>query len=125
MISDPRLDRASTDIHEADYRVTEDGSVERAPSRSRRGWLAPLTAGLLFVATKFKFLLVALKGIPFFTTGLTAIVSIGACALAFSWQFAVGRSCSLHPRDGYVSSSGATACQPPRPSSSILAPSSP
>ena len=90
MISDPRLDRPSADIHEADYRVLEDGNIERAPDNNRRRWLAPLTAALIFFATKLKFVLAGLKGLPFFTTGITALVSIGAYALAFSWQFAVG-----------------------------------
>lgn len=90
MFSDPRLDRSTADIHEADYRVADDGSVERAPRRSTRSWLAPLTAVLLFIATKFKFIIAALKGIPFLSTGVTALISIGAYALAFSWQFAVG-----------------------------------
>jgi Zn-dependent protease len=90
MISDPRLDRPAADIHEADYRVLEDGNVERAPDNNRRRWLAPLTAALIFLATKLKFVLAGAKSLPFFTTGITALVSIGAYALAFSWQFAVG-----------------------------------
>lgn len=90
MISDPRLDRPPADIHEADYRVVENGELERAPSGKQRRWLAPLTAVLLFIVTKLKFVLAAVKGLPFLTTGITAIVSIGAYALAFSWQFAVG-----------------------------------
>jgi Zn-dependent protease len=80
-------------VYEADYRVTGEGEVVRAPSR-RQHWLkrylGPVGAGILFLATKLKFLLVALKGVKFFTTGITALVSIGAYALWFPWQFAVG-----------------------------------
>lgn len=90
MVSDPRWDRATGDIHEADYRVTDEGTVERTATRTKRGWLAPLTAVLLFVATKFKIIFAAVKSVPLFTTTFTAVVSIGAYALAFSWQFAVG-----------------------------------
>ncbi|RIK39923.1 MAG: peptidase M50 [Chloroflexi bacterium] len=90
MVSDPRWDRATGDIHEADYRVTDEGTVERTATRNKRGWLAPFTAVLLFVATKFKIIFAAVKSVPLFTTTFTAVVSIGAYALAFSWQFAVG-----------------------------------
>lgn len=79
-------------IIDADYRVTETGEVERAPARrgSRGGIVGTLIAALVFLATKLKFVLGALKGVKFLGTGLSAIVSVGAYALAFGWQFAVG-----------------------------------
>ncbi len=80
-------------INEADYRVSSEGDVVRAPAR-RDPWLkrvlGPAGAALLFIATKLKFLLIGLKGVKFLGTGITALVSIGAYALLFPWQFAVG-----------------------------------
>lgn len=83
---------ADREIIDADYRVTQTGEVEPARKKSRfsRGWLGPLTAILFFIGTKFKFVLTALKGVKFLGTAVTAIVSIGAYALAFGWQFGVG-----------------------------------
>lgn len=81
------------DIYDADYRVSAEGELVRAPSR-RDHWLkrvlGPVGAILLFVATKLKFVLAALKGVKFLGTGFTALLSIGAYALFFPWQFAVG-----------------------------------
>jgi Zn-dependent protease len=80
-------------VYEADYRVSNDGEVVRSPSR-REHWLkrtlGPVGAGILFLVTKLKFLLVALKSVKFLSTGITAVISIGAYALWFPWQFAVG-----------------------------------
>lgn len=79
------------EIIDADYRVTETGEVVReGRGRDRRGMIGTLLAALLFVATKGKFLLSALKGVKFLGTGFTALLSIGAYALAFGWQFGVG-----------------------------------
>lgn len=79
------------ELYEPDYRVMPDGEIREAPSRkSRGGMIGLLGAILLFVATKFKFLLGALKGFKFFGTVSTAVLSIGAYALAFGWQFGVG-----------------------------------
>lgn len=82
-------------ILDADYRVLDDGRVEPAPPRRKRDhplrrWLGPLGALLLFVGTKLKFVLAALKGFKFFGTGISALLSIGAYALLFPWQFALG-----------------------------------
>jgi len=80
-------------VYDADYRVSPDGELVRVPSR-RDHWLkralGPVGAVLLFVATKLKFLLAALKGVKFLGTGVTALLSIGAYALYFPWEFAVG-----------------------------------
>jgi Zn-dependent protease len=79
-------------VYEADYRVREDGEIEPArkpPSRLKQ-LFGPFGAALLFIATKLKFLIVGLKGIKFFGTGFTALLSIGAYALLFPWQLAVG-----------------------------------
>lgn len=78
--------------YEADYRVREDGQIERTPKAPAR-WkqlLGPLGFGLIFLATKFKFIFASLKGVKFIGTGITAILSIGAYALLFPWQFAIG-----------------------------------
>jgi Zn-dependent protease len=81
-------------VYEADYRVRDDGEIEPTPARkppSRlKQWLGPFGAGLLFLATKFKFIIASLKGVKFIGTGFSAILSIGAYALLFPWQFAVG-----------------------------------
>jgi Zn-dependent protease len=90
MSSDPGWDRVAPNIHEADYRVAEDGSIQRTAPPRKRGILAPLTAALVFIGTKLKFVLLALKGFPALMTGATALLSIGVYAWAFNWQFAVG-----------------------------------
>jgi Zn-dependent protease len=79
-------------IYEADYRVSPEGEIERRdrrPSRWKRV-LGPLLPVLIFVATKLKFILSALKGIKFFGTGISALLSVGAYAMFFGWQFGVG-----------------------------------
>jgi Zn-dependent protease len=79
-------------IYEADYRVTEDGQIEPS-SRRPPGWkraLGPLLPVLIFLATKLKLILTALKSIKFFGTGFSALLSVGAYALVFGWQFGVG-----------------------------------
>src|SRR5690606_32302901 len=48
-----------------------------------------LTA-LIFAATKLKFIVTLLKSVKFLSTGVTALLSVGAYALWFGWQFAVG-----------------------------------
>lgn len=88
-------DNMTTDhreIIDADFRVTESGEVVRGDQgRNRRGGvIGTLLAALLFIATKAKFLLSALKGVKFLGTGVTALLSIGAYALAFGWQFGIG-----------------------------------
>lgn len=80
-------------VYEADYRLSSEGELVRTPNR-RDPWLkrvlGPAGAALLFVATKLKFVLGALKGVKFLGTGVTALLSVGAYALLFPWQFAVG-----------------------------------
>lgn len=78
--------------YDADYRVNDDGSIERRAKRQSRlkALLGPLIAILIFSATKLKFLLIALKSVKFLGTGVTALLSVGAYALYFGWQFAVG-----------------------------------
>lgn len=83
-------------IIEADYRLNpETGVPERAPSsRSRqwRRWLGPVVL-LIGILSKAKGLLVPLKVLlkgPVLGPLASAVVSIGAYALAFGWQFAVG-----------------------------------
>lgn len=86
MYSEPR------NVIDADYRVTPTGELEqpgKKPSRWR-SLVGPVAAALLFLLTKGKFVFVAIKGLPFIATGITAILSIGAYAWAFGWQFGVG-----------------------------------
>ena len=78
-------------VYEADYRVSDDGEVVR--SETRQSWLKRITGpagvALIFILTKLKWVLALFK-FKFLTTGLTALVSIGAYALLFPWQLAVG-----------------------------------
>lgn len=79
-------------IYEADYRVSEDGQIERRNQRPvlwKRA-LGPLIPILIFAATKLKFLVAAFKSVKFLGTGVTMILSAGAYALLFPWHFAVG-----------------------------------
>lgn len=83
-------------VFDADYRVNpETGEPERAPSR-RPGWWRRLLAPLLVLVgllSKAKVLLVPLKLLksgPFLGPSISALVSIGAYALAFGWQFGLG-----------------------------------
>ncbi len=77
-------------VVEADYRVI-DGEVRRSTKKRSRlqTLLGPVGALLIFIATKFKFVLALVK-VPALATGFTALISIGAYALLFPWQFAVG-----------------------------------
>ena len=79
-------------VYDADYRVSPEGEVVRAPRRDPwlKRALGPIGAAILFIVTKLKFVLAALKGVKFLGTGVSALVSIGAYALYFPWQFAVG-----------------------------------
>jgi Zn-dependent protease len=78
-------------VYEADYRVSDDGEVVRSDKRPSRlkQIFGPVGVGIIFLLTKLKWVLVLFK-FKFLATGLTALVSIGAYALLFSWQFAVG-----------------------------------
>ena len=51
---------------------------------------AGLVAGIVLVATKLKFVLLALPKLKLFTTSASMLVSIAAYALIFGWPFAVG-----------------------------------
>ncbi|HUZ01896.1 MAG TPA: site-2 protease family protein [Thermomicrobiaceae bacterium] len=84
-------------VVDADFRVNpESGIPERMPSRRQpSGWrrlLAPLVAvgGLL---AKLKYVLIPLKllfALPLVAPIVTAVISIGAYAWIFGWQFGVG-----------------------------------
>jgi Zn-dependent protease len=78
-------------VYEADYRVSGDGEIvrtNRQPSWLRR-LFGPVGVGLIFILTKLKWVLALFK-FKFLATGVTALISIGAYALLFPWQFAVG-----------------------------------
>jgi len=77
---------------EADFRVSETGEVIRN-KRDRSWWgrvFGPVAAVFVFLASKFSFILGALKGVKFIGTGLTALISVGSYALLFNWQFGIG-----------------------------------
>lgn len=78
-------------VYEADYRVSGDGEVVRSDRRQSRlkGLFGPVGVAVIFVLTKLKWVLALFK-FKFLATGLTALLSIGAYALLFPWQFAVG-----------------------------------
>ncbi len=79
------------DVIQADYQVMSDGQVVETGSGSRRkGMAGTLFAIVVFLATKLKFILVGLKGVKFLSTASTALVSVGAYALFFGWQFGIG-----------------------------------
>ena len=80
------------ETYDADYRVLEDEQAEETkPPRSKwRKFLGPLATVLVFAATKLKFIFVLLKSVKFLSTGVTALLSIGAYAVWFGWQFGVG-----------------------------------
>jgi Zn-dependent protease len=83
-------------VYDADYRVNpETGVLERTQSRTAgrvRRFLGPLLV-IIGILAKIKLIMIPLqflKGLPFLAPTLTALVSIGAYALAFGWQFGVG-----------------------------------
>ena len=78
-------------VYEADYRVSGDGEVVRSDRRQSRlkGLFGPVGVAIIFVLTKLKWVLALFK-FKFLATGLTALLSIGAYALLFPWQFAIG-----------------------------------
>jgi Zn-dependent protease len=89
-MNDPRS------IYDADYRVNPGTGVpERAPVR-KKGRLRRMVAPLLMVIgvlAKLKWITVPLQMIkagPILGPTVTALVSIGAYALAFGWQFGIG-----------------------------------
>ena len=83
-------------VYDADYQVNpETGVLERTQSRTAgrvRRLLGPLLV-IIGILAKIKWIMIPLqflKGLPFLAPTLTALVSIGAYALAFGWQFGVG-----------------------------------
>jgi Zn-dependent protease len=80
------------DTYDADYRALEEKQVEKpkSPPGKWRKFLGPVATMLLFAATKLKFIVTILKSIKFLSTGITALLSIGAYAVWFGWQFGVG-----------------------------------
>ncbi len=67
------------------------------PGSGRSGWRerlkrfgGPLLAALILIATKLKAVLLLLPKLKILTTSGTMLVSIGAYALIWGWQFAVG-----------------------------------
>ena len=72
------------------YNEHYEGPIRHEPRfRLLRKLAAPFIGlGLLF--WKFKFLLAAVFKLKLFTTGATMLVSIGAYALLWPWQFAIG-----------------------------------
>ncbi len=80
------------EVIDADFRVSETGEVIR--NKPERSWLrralGPGAAILVFLASKFKFVFAALKGVKFLGTGITALISVGSYALLFNWQFGIG-----------------------------------
>ena len=78
-------------VYEADYRVSGDGEVIRSDKRPSwlKGLFGPVGVALIFLVTKLKWVLALFK-FKFLATGVTALLSVGAYALLFPWQFAVG-----------------------------------
>jgi Zn-dependent protease len=71
----------------ADYKITPEGTVQRQGTARRRSVVGGVIASLLYVLTKFKIVLLFVsKG----STLLSMLVSVGAYALFYPWQFAAG-----------------------------------
>src|SRR4051794_10000272 len=61
-----------------------------APATGLRRVLGPVIAGIVLLAGKLKFLLIALKGAKFLTTSATMLVSVAAYAWIWGFPFAAG-----------------------------------
>src|SRR3954453_6885656 len=70
--------------------VTEPAVPASRPQSGLRRTIGPVIAGLALLASKLKYLLIALKGAKFLTTSATMLVSVAAYALIWGWSFAVG-----------------------------------
>jgi Zn-dependent protease len=70
--------------------VTEPAVPASRPQSGLRRTIGPVIAGLALLASKLKFLLVALKGAKFLSTSATMLVSVGAYALIWGVPFAAG-----------------------------------
>lgn len=81
-------------IYDAEYRVADEvipAAPEDHPQQGkRRGVLGMLVTAAIFLATKGKLIFTLLNSVKFLSTGITAVVSVGAYALWLGWQFAVG-----------------------------------
>lgn len=60
------------------------------PKRSNRSWIGAALAGLLLFGAKAKWLIALATKAKFLTPLLSAFASVGAYALFWGWQFAVG-----------------------------------
>src|SRR3954447_1490417 len=70
--------------------VPEPAAPVGSPPSGLRRTIGPVIAGLALLASKLKFLLVALKGAKFLSTSATMLVSVGAYALIWGVPFAAG-----------------------------------
>jgi len=75
---------------EPDYEPIHPGSGRRDWRERAKRWGGPIIAALVLVATKLKAVLLLLPKLKIFTTSASMLVSIGAYALIWGWQFAVG-----------------------------------
>jgi Zn-dependent protease len=75
---------------EPDYEPIHPGSGRRDWRERAKRWGGPIIAALVLVATKLKAILLLLPKLKIFTTSASMLVSIGAYALIWGWQFAVG-----------------------------------
>ena len=73
-----------------DYEPIHPGSGRRDWRERAKRWGGPIVAALVLVATKLKAVLLLLPKLKIFTTSASMLVSIGAYALIWGWQFAVG-----------------------------------
>src|SRR4051812_23493566 len=60
------------------------------PASALKRYAGPVLAGLLYLLSKLKFLLVALKGAKFLSTSATMLVSVAAYAFIWGFPFAAG-----------------------------------
>jgi len=77
-------------VPEPDYDPIHPGSGRESWRQRLKRLGGPILAGLLLAASKGKALLLLLPKVKIFTTSASMLVSIGAYALIWGWQFAVG-----------------------------------
>src|SRR4051812_16070452 len=70
--------------------LTEPSAGPDRPASAMRRYIGPVVAAVALLASKLKFLLIALKGAKFLTTSATMLVSVGAYALIWGLPFAAG-----------------------------------
>ncbi len=95
-LPEPKHDDLGLDRELEEPRALPDAARDYRPIQPEPAWrslarrlLAPL-AGLAVLLAKFKWILLAVFKLKFFTTSASMLVSVAAYALIWGWKFAVG-----------------------------------